>query len=266
MTKATYKRPLHRIRSHNRQWLVQPPEPEPTDPPDAGSEGRLAGSVNYHRAPVTKGGLIVPGPTLRRRPQVASAAEPPISRRRTQVTMVSDAEAGPPGPAPPSRHRMKCSPTSSELGQQDFVLGNPAAQSTAQKALQKRALREHVKRAEDRAQAAYEQSCTALELISMSMEKVCTTFAEAKCARDRYHNLLVSSRSRENIRHRCANARSPSTYMAGRQHHLQSRLIASEGCCEAHPFPNVPMDLGTRVYTTQWTPSGVHHTLDAHRT
>ena len=129
--------------------------------------------------------------------------------------MVSDAEAGPPGLAPPSKHCMKCSPTSSELGQQDFILGNPAAQSTAQKTLQKQALHKHVKQAKDHAQAAYEQSCTALELILMSMEKVCTAFAEAKCAWDRYHNLLVSSRSRKNIRHHCANAHSPSTYMAG---------------------------------------------------
>ena len=266
MTKATYKRPLHRIRSHNRQWLVQPPEPEPPDPPDAGSEGRLAGSVNYHRAPVTKGGLIVPGPTLRRRPQVASAAEPPISRRRTQVTMVSDAEAGPSGPALPSRYRMKFSPMNPELGRQDSVLESPAAQSMAQKAFQNRELREYVKRAEGRAQAAYEQSCAALKLILMSMEKVRTASAEAKHARDRYHALLSVSRSRENIHHRCANARSPPGYMAGQQHHLRGRSIASEGCWEAQPFANGLMDSGAEVYTAQWTPSGVHRALDTQKT
>src|SRR5882757_10870979 len=75
-------------RGPDGQWFDPPPEPEPPDPPDASSEGWLAGSVDYDRAPVTTGGLILRGPSprprpqvTRLRPQVAPAAEPPITRR-----------------------------------------------------------------------------------------------------------------------------------------------------------------------------------------
>ena len=236
------------------QWLDPPPEPAPPDPPDVGSEGRLAGSVD--RAPVTTGGLVIRGPSPRPRPQVTSAGELPITRKRTQVTMVTDGEAGPHGSAPSSRHRMKYGPMSPELGQQDFALGNPAAQSTVQRTLQRRLLLEHVNRAEDRAQAAYEQSCAALELISRSMEDVRAAFTEAKHARDRYYDLLsVSSRGRENAR-RGADASNPPAYVAGHQRRLRSGVLALEERREAQPSP---------VSTTQRTPSGVHCALDAHR-
>ena len=245
------------MRGPHGQWLDPPPEPEPPDPPDASSEGRLAGSVNRDRAPVTAGGLVIRRPSPLPRTQVAPAAEPPIPRRRTQVTMVTDGEADPPGSAPSSRHRMKYGPTSPELGQQDSVLGNPAAQSMAQRTLQRRLLHEHAKRAEDRAQAAIEQSCAALELISRSLENVRAAFTEAKRARDRFHDLLSeSSPSRKRVR-RHASASNPSVYMAGHQRRLRSGVLASEERREAQP---------SQVSTAQQTPKGVRCTLDTHRT
>ena len=255
--KTTRLRPVRGpVRGPHGQRPDPPPEPEPPDPPDIGSEGQLAHSVDYDRAPVTTGGLVIREPSPRPRPQVSSAGSPPITRRRTQVTTVTDGEAGPLGSAPSSKHRMKYGPTSPELGQQDFVLGNPAAQSTGPRTLQRQLLCEHAERAEGRAQAAYEQSRAALELISRSMENVRAAFTEAKRARDRFHDLLlVSSRSRESVRRR-AHASKPSAYVAGHQRRLRSRVLASEERREAQP---------SLVSTTQRTPSGVHCALDTHR-
>ena len=173
------------MRGPNGQPLVQSPEPEP--PPDARYEGRI-----------------------RPRLQVTSAGDPP-PWRRSRVTIGNDGHAGPPVS---SRLRTKPGPRSPEPGLPYPVLENPAAQlatqSTAQRALRQRLIREQVKRAEDHAQAAYDQSRAALELISRSMESVLRAFAEAKHARDRYYDLLtVSSRFRATVRHRAsANASS----------------------------------------------------------
>jgi len=76
-------------------------------------------------------------------------------------------------------------------------------QSTVQK---------HIKRAEDHAQAANEQSRAALKSIFRSMEDVRTAIAEAKRARDRYHDLFsVSSQSRKDVRRSAMPATHPHT-------------------------------------------------------
>ena len=211
----TTKRPLRRILGPEGQRLVPPPEPEPPDPLDG--------------APVV-GGLVLRDCSPR--PQVASARGPPITRRRTQVTKVTDEEAGPRGPAPSSGHRMKYDPKSPGLGQQDPVLGDLAAQSKAQRAFLKQALREQAERAEARAHAAYEQSCAALGLISKSMENVRTALTEANRARDRYYDLLtVSSRARR----RYANASDSPARTAYHPYRPQSKILAPEQRREAQP-------------------------------
>ena len=52
---------------------------------------------------------------------------------------------------------------------------------------------DRTERAEARANTAYEQNCTALELISKSMESVKDVFAEAKRAQDKFNELLSTS-------------------------------------------------------------------------
>ena len=125
---------------------AQPPEPEP--PPVARYEGRI-----------------------RPRTQVTSAGDSP-AWRQTRVTVGNDGDAGPPVS---SRPRTKPGPRSPE--------SYPVTQSTTQRALRQRLIREHAKQAEDHAQAAYDQSRAALELISRSMESVHRAFSEAKHAR-----------------------------------------------------------------------------------
>jgi hypothetical protein len=110
MAKSTCKQPLRPMRGPNGQLVVNPPEPEPPDPPDVSYEGQSAGSVDYDGTPVTRGGLIIQGPSTRPCLQVASAGEPPIAQRRAQVTTVTDGEAGLPGLAASSRLRMKPGP------------------------------------------------------------------------------------------------------------------------------------------------------------
>ena len=176
-----------------------------------------------------------------------------------------------------SRHRMNYDPmkgVSPESEQQDSVLGNPAAHSTAQNAFQgntqfrsavsttppvsnsrfsrntqsiQRVMREHAERAEARAQSAYEQNRAALNLISESMNNVRSAFTEAKRARDRYHDLLsVSSRSRESARRR-SDADAPSVHQAERgsaedvhkvadyQRRVRSHVLGAEEHKEIQP-------------------------------
>lgn len=54
--------------------------------------------------------------------QVITAGERPSTRRWTQVTMVTDGEAGLPGLALSSRNHMKYDPMSPEWGQQCFII------------------------------------------------------------------------------------------------------------------------------------------------
>ena len=80
----------------------------------------------------------------------------------------------------------------------------------------RREIREHAEQAEARANAAYEQNCAALELISKSMDNVRNAYAEAKHARDSFNEILsVSSWSRHNVR-RHQELRAPSVPRAER--------------------------------------------------
>ena len=138
------------------------------------------------------------------------------------VTMESVTDEDARQPRPPLQ---EISPESEQL---DSDFGNPAAQSTAQNVpLEEtrfhsvlshpasgntskfsqnppsieQVWREHMNRAEARAQSAYKQSRVALDLISKSMDNVQGAFTEAKRMRNRFHDiLLVSSRSCQSVR------------------------------------------------------------------
>ena len=152
-----------------------------------------------------------------------------FKRQPVTIEEVTDEEGGPPRripslSSPVHRDSNRASP---ESEQRDSVIGNAAAESTAQGALREetqfhslrsdsssvgtsrfsrnsqsiqRVLREHAERTEARAQSAYERNRTALDLISKSMDNVRGAFTEARRARDRFHDMLsVSARSRESI-------------------------------------------------------------------
>ena len=181
-----------------------------------------------------------------------------FTRKQAQVTVepATDEEAGPTRLVSASARSAQHDPmreASPESEQQDSVLGNPVAQSTAHDALHvntqfhttssanqsvngskssrnthsvQRAMREHAERAEARAQSAYEQNRAALDLISKSMDNVRTAFTEAQRARDRYHDILsVSSRSRLNAR-RHADANALSVHRAEREANDDVRKVA----------------------------------------
>ena len=109
---------------------------------------------------------------------------------------------------------------SPESEQWDSVIGNPAAESTAQGTLHEETqfhslrshspsvgtsrfsrntqsiqwiLHEHAEWAEACAQSAYEQSCSALDLILKSMDNVRGAFTEARRARNQFHDMLLVS-------------------------------------------------------------------------
>ena len=163
---------------------------------------------------------------------IADMAEPLAKQfKRQLVTMeeVTDEEGGPPRQIPSFSNPVHCNSdrVSPESEQWDSVIGNPTAESTAQGALHEETqfhsirshslsvgtskfshntqsiqwvLCEHAEWAEACAQSAYEQSCSALNLILKSMDNIRGMFTEARHACDRFHNmLLVSARSCQSI-------------------------------------------------------------------
>ena len=236
------KRPLRPQRGPGGRWIPPPPDPEPPDDQGVGQDAHTAASVS--ETPVTAGGLVIrdvsprrpllgppvstttsevlvrsarddgreTAPPHRSSSVIADTAEPLAKQfKRQPVTMeeVTDEEGGPPRRIPSfgnpvHRNFDRASP---ESEQRDSVIGNPAAESTAQGALHEetqfhslrshspsvgtskfsrntqsiqRVLREHAERAEARAQSAYEQSRSALDLISKSMDNVRGMFTEAR--------------------------------------------------------------------------------------
>ena len=208
-----------------------------------------------------------------------SINQPEITRKAAQITVesVADEEAGPPQRVRllnPHARNDTMEEASPESEQQDSVLGNPVAQSTAHNAFHKntqfqsaisvptsenasrfsrnpqsirRVMREHAERAEPRAQSAFEQNRAALDLISRSMDNVRNAFTEAKRTRERYHDMLsVSSRSRQ-IARRHADVDAPSVHqaegeaidavqrVANYQRRLQSQVLSPDERQEVQP-------------------------------
>ena len=156
---------------------------------------------------------------------IADTAEPLAKQfKRQPVTLeeVTDEEGGLPRQIPSFSNPVHCNSdrASPESEQWDSVIGNPTAESMAQGTLHEETqfhslrshspsvgtskfscntqsiqwvLCEHAEQAEARAQSAYEQSCSALNLISKLMDNVRGVFTEARCMRDRFHNMLSVS-------------------------------------------------------------------------
>ena len=229
----------------------------------------------------------------RRSPSVIADAAEPLEKgfKRQPVTMeeVTDEDGGPPRRIPSSSspiHR-ESNRASPESEQRDSVIGNPVAESTAQGALHEetqfhslrshspsvgtsrfsrntqsiqRVLREHAERAEARAQSAYEQSRSALDLISKSMDNVRGAFTEARRARDRFHDMLsVSARSRQSVR-RSIEANSLSAHRAEKetagdlrkvadyQRRVRSQVLGPDERRELQPSPVSSWRLRSGMY------------------
>ena len=152
------KQPLQTQQGPDGRWKDPPPDPEPPD--DHNGQGA---SVRAHETPVMAGGLVIKEPsprpcnnvvkpvsnsgreTTQRRwsPSVNADTAQSLPKRLTQqpVTMeeVTDEEAGLPRRTHPLSchlHRELRKGVSPESEQRASVLGNPAAESTAQDAPQ----------------------------------------------------------------------------------------------------------------------------------
>jgi hypothetical protein len=321
------KQPLRPRRGPDGRWLAPSPDPEPPDDQDQGAESAHLVTIPDETPVTAGGLVIrepsprprPPGPL--ESPQAGAVAvrpatdngeqamqQPPVlpvvaaiarlsperpqdARRLAQVTVetVTDEEVGLSRRAPmPFRrayaHMERASP---ESEQQDSVLGNPVAHSTAQDTLRgetqfhpvstmtpsvdnsrfsrntqsiQQVMREHAERAKARAQSAYEQNRAALHLISKSMNNVRNAFTEAKHVRDRYHDILsVSSRSRQNARRHVdpdassvlraeREAIDRSRKVADYQHRLQSQVLGPEERLEAQVSPVSSWRLRSGMY------------------